>query len=66
MEGLQFLFLLFIRLLLAYGIGCMGEKRKIGFGWAFGLSFLSPVIGLVIVLLSKKNNKVEFIDINKK
>ena len=65
MEGLQYLFFFFIRLLLAYGIGCMGEKRKIGFGWAFGLSVLSPGIGLIIVLFSKKKNKVEFIDIDK-
>jgi hypothetical protein len=42
----------------------MGRNRKIGFGWAFGLSLLNVFIGLVAVLLSKKIphdeiNKVE-------
>lgn len=47
-------FLLFIAVSLAYGVGCMGRNRKIGFGWAFGLSLLNLFIGLVAVLLSKK------------
>ena len=49
---------------LAYGVGCMGRNRRIGFGWAFGLSLLNVFIGLIAVLLSKKIpqdeiNKVE-------
>ena len=42
-------------------VGLLGEKRKIGFGWAlFWSIILSPLIGLVVVLLSdkKSNNKV--------
>jgi hypothetical protein len=36
-------------------IGLLGNKRKIGFGWAFFWSlFLSPVIGLIITLISRK------------
>ena len=47
-------FFLIIAVTLAYGVGCMGRNRKIGFGWAFGLSLLNVFIGLVAVLLSKK------------
>ena len=57
-------FFLIIVVLLAYGVGCMGRNRRIGFGWAFGLSLLNVFIGLIAVLLSKKIpqdeiNKVE-------
>lgn len=57
-------FFLIIAVSLAYGVGCMGRKRRIGFGWAFGLSLLNLFVGLVAVLLSKKIprdeiNKVE-------
>lgn len=57
-------FFLIIAVSLAYCVGCMGRNRRIGFGWAFGLSLLNVFIGLVAVLLSKKIpqneiNKVE-------
>ena len=57
-------FFLIIAVTLAFGVGCMGRNRKIGFGWAFGLSLLNVFVGLVTVLLSKKipsdeRNKVE-------
>ena len=46
-------------------IGQLGKNRKIGFGWSFALSlFLSPIIGLIITLCSKKND-VEFVDVKK-
>ena len=47
-------FFLIISVSLAYGVGCMGRKRRIGFGWAFGLSLLNVFIGLIAVLISKK------------
>lgn len=47
-------FFLIIAVSLAYGVGCMGRNRRIGFGWAFGLSLLNVFIGLIAVLLSKK------------
>ena len=47
-------FFLIIAVSLAYGAGCMGRKRRIGFGWAFGLSLLNVFIGLIAVLISKK------------
>lgn len=44
-------------------VGLLGRNRKIGFGLSFVLSlFLSPLIGLVITLFSKKND-VEFVDV---
>ena len=44
-------------------VALLGEKREIGYGWSLVLClFLSPIIGLIIILLSKK--KVDFVDIN--
>ena len=59
----------FVILLVAVGlaalVGQLGKKRKIGFGWSFALSiFLSPIIGLIITLLSKKKD-VDFVDVSK-
>ncbi len=46
-------------------VGKLGSKRKIGFGWAFALSLLlSPLIGLIITLISKKDD-VELVDVEK-
>ena len=59
------LFFLLIAVALAYGVGCMGKKRKIGFGVAFILALINVIIGLIAVLCSKKNDSVEFIDIKK-
>lgn len=47
-------FFLVIAIALAYGVGCLGRSRKIGFGWAFGISLINVVIGLIVVLCSKK------------
>ena len=51
--------MLFIAVGLAYGIGCLGRTRKIGFGLAFAISLLNVVIGLIAVLCSKKIDNVE-------
>lgn len=50
------LFFLIIAVVLAYGVGCLGRNRKIGFGWAFGISLINVVIGLIAVLCSKKKD----------
>ena len=47
-------FFLIIEVSLEYGVGCMGRKRRIGFGWDFGLSLVNVFIGLIAVLISKK------------
>lgn len=59
----------FVILLVGVGlaalVGQLGKKRKIGFGWSFALSlFLSPIIGLIITLFSKKK-EVDFVDVSK-
>ncbi len=60
------LFFFIIALALAYGVGCMGRKRRIGFGFAFFLAILNVFIGLIAVLLSKKKDEVEFVDMDNK
>lgn len=41
-------------------VALLGRKRNIGYGWSFVLClFLSPIIGLIIILCSKKK-QVEF------
>jgi hypothetical protein len=57
------LFFIVIALALAYGIGCLGRTRKIGFWPAFLLSILNVIIGLIVVLCSKK---IDNNDSNKK
>ena len=63
MQGAEQFTLFIISIALAYGVGCLGRKRKIGFGWAFGLSILNLFLGLIVVLCSKKkSNDVEFVE----
>lgn len=61
------IFFFLIAIALAYGVGCLGKKRKIGFGWAFGLSLINLLLGLIVVLCSKKKeDDIDFVDIKKK
>jgi hypothetical protein len=56
---------LFILVIFSALVALLGKNRKIGYGWSFVLClFLSPIIGLIIILFSKKND-VEFVDIKK-
>jgi predicted membrane metal-binding protein len=58
MEVVQIIFWLIICALIAL----LGINRKIGYGWGlFFCLFFSPLVGLIIILCSKKK-KVEFID----
>ena len=44
-------------------VALLGSNRKIGYGWSlFACLFLSPIIGLIIILCSDKN-ETEFIEI---
>ncbi len=52
------LFLFIIAIALAYAVGCWGKTRKIGFGWAFFLSLINLIIGIIAVLCSKKIDKI--------
>ncbi len=47
-------FFLVIAVSLAFAVGCWGRTRKIGFGWAFALSLLNLLIGIIAVAFSKK------------
>ena len=52
-------------IILAALVALLGKDRKIGYGWSFVLCvFLSPSIGLIIILFSKKNTDVEFIEVS--
>ena len=53
------LFFIVIAVTLAYGVGCLGRNRKIGFGWAFGISLINVIIGLIVVLCSEKKTPKE-------
>jgi hypothetical protein len=47
-------------------VALLGSNRKIGYGWSLLLClFLSPIIGLIIILFSKKVDSVEFVDVKK-
>ena len=47
-------------------VALLGKNRKIGYGWSFAAClFLSPLIGVIIILFSKKKDTVDFIDVNK-
>lgn len=60
------LFFFVISVIIAYGVGCLGRTRKIGFGWAFFLSLINVILGLIVVLFSKKKSKdIDFVDIKK-
>jgi hypothetical protein len=51
-------------LILSVLIGLLGKGRRIGFWWSFiACLFLSPLIGFIITLCSKRN-RVEFIEKN--
>lgn len=59
MEAVQIVIWLISSLLIAL----VGKNRKIGYGWSLVLClFLSPLIGLIIILFSKKKQP-EFVEI---
>lgn len=54
---------LVLNIILSALVALLGKNRKIGYGWGFVLClFLSPLIGLIIILCSKKND-VDFVEI---
>lgn len=59
------LLILIVAIGLSALVGQLGKKREIGFGWSFAFSLiLSPLIGIIITLFSKKKD-IEFINENK-
>ena len=57
--NMESLFFFVIAVALAYAVGCWGSTRKIGFGWAFGLSLINLFIGIIAVASTKKKEKEE-------
>ena len=58
MEKLIFL------VIIAALVSLLGRNRKIGYGWSFVLClFFSPIIGVIIILFSKKLDDVNFVDV---
>ena len=57
--NMESLFFFVIAVALAYAVGCWGSTRRIGFGWAFGLSLINLFIGIIAVACSKKREKEE-------
>ena len=53
------LFFFVISVALAFGVGCLGRNRKIGFGCAFAITLINLVIGLIVVLCAKKKTPNE-------
>lgn len=62
---MESLVLIIIAVGLAYGVGCLGRNRRIGFGWAFVISLFNVLLGLIVVLCSKKKDSVDFIEVDK-
>ena len=55
MPALLTIYGIFGSCLLSVLVGLIGSHRKIGFGWTFFLSvLLSPLLGLVFALISKR------------
>lgn len=47
-------------------VALLGRNRKIGYAWSFVLCLnLSAVIGVIIILFSKKNDAVDFAEVPK-
>lgn len=59
-------FFLLVNIGISALVALLGSNRNIGYGWSFLLCLvLSPIIGVFIILMSKKKKDVEFIDIPK-
>ena len=56
---------LIIAVSLAYIVGYWGRTRKIGFGWAFGLSLVNLFVGIIAVACSRRIDK-ESTDVDSK
>jgi hypothetical protein len=56
----------FILAVISALVALLGMNRKIGYGWSFVLClFLSPIIGLILILFSKKKSTVEYTEVKK-
>lgn len=60
------LLLLSFHLISSAVVALLGRNRKIGYGGSFALCVvLSPIIGVIFILFSKKNDAVDFAEMPK-
>jgi len=60
------LLLLFFHIIISALVALLGKNRKIGYPWSFVLCLvLSPIIGVIIILFSKMNDAVDFVEMPK-
>lgn len=58
-------FFLLMNIIICAVVALLGKNRNIGYGWSLVLCLvLSPIIGIIIILCSKKKD-VEFTEIDK-
>ncbi len=51
----MFIFYILFWIVFSFVVGSIGDKRKIGFFWSFFVALIfSPIIGLIIALISDK------------
>jgi hypothetical protein len=56
---------IFVVAIISAIVALLGRNRRIGYGWSFLLCMvLSPIIGIIIILFSKKND-IEFVEVPK-
>lgn len=56
--------LIFFHVIISALVALLGRNRKIGYAWSFVLCIvLSPVIGVIIIPFSKKNDAVDSVEI---
>jgi hypothetical protein len=58
--------LLIFHVIISALVALLGRNRKIGYAWSFVVCLvLSAVIGVIIILFSKKNDEVDIAEIPK-
>lgn len=58
--------LLFFHVITSALVALLGRNRKIGYAWSFVVCLvLSVFIGVIIILFSKKNDEVDFVEVSK-
>lgn len=58
--------LLFFHVITSALVAMLGRNRKIGYAWSFVVCLvLSVFIGVIIILFSKKNDEVDFVEVSK-
>lgn len=57
--------ILIVGITLSALVALLGRNRKIGYGWSFFLCLCCLPIAIIVILFSKKNEDVDFVEIKK-